>query len=198
MPTTDPCTLPLVAVTNENCIANPLGKQIVMVLYQETAGVAPDLTTVPATGADTRLAALQAALTATGADKVYALKNLAGTVVPASADTVLQNNDVPYGGQRITDRIRTVKGRVDFLTPASNEAMNALNDRQKPIRTWEVDEYGMVQGPFENTTLSFSNIVRSGIAGAPTHREFTKVSRGLHEPAFSAAPLAGIASIQNA
>ena len=200
MATVDPCTLPLVPVLNDTCVTYPLGKQIVQVLYQEMAGAPPDLLTIAA-GADVRLATLQAALTATtnaGVDKLFVLKNIAGAVIGKPAETKLQNNDVPYGGERLTDSVRSVVGRIDFLVPSNNTAMNNLTARQRPLRVWLVDEYDMVQGPISNASLLFSGITRAGINGAPTHREFTITYRGVREPDFAAAPLAGIASVQNA
>jgi len=197
----DDCTLPLVAVNNEYCATTdkPLGKQPVMLLYQDPAGVAPDLITVGTP--DTRLATLQAALTATsngGADKLFVIKNLAGGTVPAPTDTTLSGNDVPYGGTRITDRSRTMSARIDFLTPSNNTALNQLTARQKPVRTWEVDEEGLVFGPYENSTIVVGGIQKAGIGGAPTHRPITVTTRGIDEAPFAAAPLVGIQGIVNA
>ena len=68
-----------------------------------TLGAAPDLISIAA-GGDTRLATLQAALTATTIDKLFVLSNRAGGVFAAPTELQLQNNDVPYGGERFTDR----------------------------------------------------------------------------------------------
>jgi hypothetical protein len=195
----DDCTLPLVKVDNEYCAATdkPIGKQIVGIIYQDSAGTAPDLTTIPTTGGDTRLAALQAGLTATDEDKLFILKNLAGATVPAATDTTLSGNDVPYGGTRITDRVRNMSARVDYLTPSNNIALNTLTARQQPFRYWEFDEEGGVQGPFENATFTAGNIIRNGIGGAPTHRLITLSARGLDERPFQTAPLVGIQGLKN-
>jgi hypothetical protein len=147
---------------------------------------------------DTRLATLQAALTATGPDKLFILKNLAGGTVPAPTDTTLSGNDVPYGGTRITDRSRSMTARIDFLTPSNNTALNQLTARQKPVRTWEVDEEGLVFGPYENSTIVVGGIQKAGIGGAPTHRPITVTTRGLDEAPFAAAPLVGIQGVVNA
>lgn len=197
---TNPCDLPLVKVDNEYCATTdrPLGKQVVGIIYQDMAGTAPDLLTVPGTGADPRLATLQTGLTATDENKLYILKNLAGATVPASADTTLSGNDVPYGGTRITDRVRTMTARVDYLTQSNNEALNSLTARQKPIRHWEFDEEGGMQGPFENSTFVAGNILKQGIGGGPTHRPITVTSRGLDERPFQPAPLVGIQGLINA
>lgn len=194
----DECTLPLVAVNNEYCATTdkPLGKQPVILLYQDPAGDAPDLVTVATP--DVRLATLQAALSATGVDKVFILKNLAGGTVPAPTDTTLSGNDVPYGGTRITDRSRTMTARIDFLTPSNNTALNQLTARQKPVRTWEVDEEGLVFGPYENSTIVVGGIQKAGIGGAPTHRPITVTTRGLDEAPFAASPLVGIQGVVNA
>jgi hypothetical protein len=194
------CDLPLVAVNNEYCATTdkPLGKQVVGIVYQDMAGTAPDLLTVPATGADPRLGTLQDGLTATGVNKLFILKNIAGATVPAAADTTLSGNDVPYGGTRITDRVRTMTGRVDYLTPSNSAALNSLTARQKPLRHWEFDEEGGLQGPFENSTFVASNILKAGIGGAPTHRLVTVTTRGLDERPFQPAPLVGIQGLINA
>ncbi len=194
------CDLPLVKVDNEYCATTdkPLGKQVVGILYQDAAGTAPDLLTVPGTGADVRLATLQAALTAVGADKLFILKNLAGATVPAATDTTLSGNDVAYGGTRITDRIRNLVARIDYLTPSNNLALNALTARQKPLRHWEFDENGGIQGPFENSTVVVGNIQKAGIGGAPTHRQITLTHRGVDETNFQPAALVGIQGLVNA
>lgn len=191
------CDLPLVAVNNEYCATTdkPIGKQIVGIIYQDMSGTAPDLTTVATT--DGRLALIQAGLTATGVDKLFILKNLAGATVPAATDTTLSGNDVPYGGTRITDRVRLMTARVDYLTPTNNIAINSLTARQKPIRYWEYDEEGGVQGPFENATFVAGNIQRAGIGGAPTHRPITLSTRGLDERPFQTAPLVGVQGLTN-
>jgi hypothetical protein len=197
----DECTLPLVAVDNEYCATTdkPLGKQPVMLLYQDPAGTPPDLITV-AEGGDTRLARLQAALSLPDGDvnKLYVIKNLAGGTVPARADTTLSGNDVPYGGTRITDGIRTMPARIDFLTPSNNIALNKLNARQKPVRTWEADELNFIFGPWENSTILIGGIQKAGIGGGPTHRPITVTSNGIDEPAFATAPLVGLQGIKNA
>ncbi|RZL07755.1 MAG: hypothetical protein EOO62_16575 [Hymenobacter sp.] len=196
----DQCTLPLVAVNNEYCATTdkPLGKQPVMLLYQDPAGTPPDLITVGTP--DTRLAKLQAALALPDGDanKLYVIKNLAGGTVPAPTDTTLSGNDVPYGGTRITDRSRSLTARIDFLTPSNNTALNQLTARQKPVRTWEVDEEGLVFGPYENSTIVVGGIIKAGIGGAPTHRPITVTTRGIDEAPFAAAPLVGIQGIKNA
>lgn len=196
----DSCTLPLVAVNNEYCATTdkPLGKQPVMLIYQDPAGTPPDLITVGTP--DTRLATLQAALSLpdTDVNKLYVIKNLAGGTVPARADTTLSGNDVPYGGIRITDGVRTMPARIDFLTPSNNKALNKLNKRQKPVRTWEVDDLNFVFGPWENSTIVVGGIQKAGIGGAPTHRPITVTSNGIDEPDFAAEPLVGIQGIVNA
>lgn len=199
MPDPIVCDLPLVKVDNEYCAATdkPLGKQPVILLYQDVAGDAPDLITVAA-GGDTRLATLQAAMTATGVDKVFALKNLAGGTIPAATDTTLSGNDVPYGGTRITDRSRNITARIDFLTPSNNLALNQLTARQKPVRTWFADEEGIVYGPYENSTIVVGSLQMAGIGGAPTHRPITITSRGVDDPSFAASPLVGIQGITDA
>jgi hypothetical protein len=196
----DECTLPLVAVNNEYCATTdkPLGKQPVILLYQDPAGTPIDLIAVATP--DTRLARLQAAMSlpATDPNKVYAIKNLAGGTVPAPTDTTLSGNDVPYGGTRITDRSRTMSARIDFLTPSNNIALNQLTARQKPVRTWEFDEEGLGFGPYENSTIVVGGIIKAGIGGAPTHRPITVTTRGIDEAPFASAPLVGIQGIANA
>jgi hypothetical protein len=196
----DSCTLPLVAVNNEYCATTdkPLGKQPVMLIYQDPAGNIPELVKIASSGSDIRLATLQAGLTATDENKLFVIKNLAGGTVPAPADTTLSGNDVPYGGTRITDRSRTMTARIDFLTPSNNTALNQLTARQKPVRTWEVDEEGLVFGPYENSTIVVGGIIKAGIGGAPTHRPITVTTRGIDEAPFAAAPLVGIQGIVNA
>lgn len=201
MATPTVCDLPLVKVDNEYCAVTdrPLGKQVVGIIYQDMAGTAPDLITVPAAPApDPRLGLIQDGLTATTEDKLYILKNLAGATVPASADTTLSGNDVPYGGTRITDRVRTMTARVDYLTQSNNTALNSLTARQKPLRHWEFDEEGGIQGPFENSTFVAGNIIKQGIGGGPTHRPITVSTRGLDERQFQPAPLVGIQGLINA
>ena len=199
----DPCTLPLVPVINDTCITYPLGKQLVQLLYQEMAGVAPDLLTIGATS-DTRLATLQAAMTATtgtpaGVDKLFVLKNIAGGLFKAPAEQKLSNNDVPYGGVKITDRVYEYDGRIDNLTPSNNVAMNNITKRGRPLRVWFVDENDMVRGYVENAYINFGGIISAGIGNAtPTHRALSVSFRRLDEAPFAAAPLVGIASIQNA
>jgi hypothetical protein len=203
MATVDPCTLPLVPVQNDTCVTYPLGKQFVQLLYQEMAGAPPDLLTI-ATGADVRLATLQAALTATtgtpaGVDKLYVLKNIAGGLFKAPTEQKLQNNDVPYGGVVVTDRVYEYDGRIDHLTPSNSEAMNNITKRGRPLRVWFVDENDMVRGYVENAYLNFGGIISAGIGNAtPTYRPVSVSYRRLTEAPFAAAPLAGIASITNA
>lgn len=200
MATVDPCTLPLVPVLNDTCVTYPLGKQLVQLLYQEMGGAAPDLITVAAT--DTRLATLQAAMTATtnaGLDKVFVLKNIAGGLFKAPSEQKLSNNDVPYGGVKITDRVYEYDGRIDNLTPSNNTAMNNLTKRGRPLRVWFVDENDMVRGYVENAYINFGGIISAGIGNAtPTHRAVSISFRRLDEAPFASAPLVGIASIQNA
>ena len=200
MPFIDPCTLPLVPVQNDTCITFPLGKQFVQLLYQEMTGAAPDLLTI-ASGGDVRLATLQAAMAATtntGLDKLFVLKNIAGGLFKAPAEQKLSNNDVPYGGVKITDRVYEYDGRVDNLTPSNNIAMNNITKRGRPLRVWFVDENDMVRGYVENAYLNFGGIISAGIGNAtPTHRAVSVSFRRLDEAPFAAAPLAGIATIQN-
>lgn len=199
----DPCTLPLVPVLNDTCITYPLGKQFVQLLFQEMTGTAPDLLTIGAV-TDTRLATLQAAMTATtgtpaGVDKLYVLKNLAGGLFKAPAEQKLSNNDVAYGGVKITDRVYEYEARIDNLTPANNLAMNNLTHRGRPLRVWFVDENDMVRGYVENAYINFGGIISSGIGSAtPTHRQVSVSFRRLDEAPFAAAPLVGIATVQNA
>ena len=198
----DPCTLPLVPVSNDTCVTFPLGKQFVQLLYQEMGGVAPDLITIPA-ALDNRLATLQAALTATtntGLDKLFVLNNLAGGVFTAPAETDLQNNDVPYGGKRPTDRVYSLTARVDNLTPTNSLAMDNLTLRARPLRIWLCDENLMVRGFIENAYVSFGGIISAGIGNAtPTHRVLSVSYRApqLREAPFAAAPLAGLSAIKN-
>lgn len=198
-PVVDTCTLPLVVVNNEYCATTdkPLGKQPVMLIYQDPAGTPPDLITVGTP--DTRLAKLQAALAlpADDVNKLYVIKNLAGGTVPARTDTTLSGNDVPYGGTRITDGLRTMTARIDFLTPSNNTALNQLTARQKPIRVWEADEESLIFGPFENSTIVAGGIQKAGIGGAPTHRPITVTTRGVDEAPFAAAPLVGLQGVVN-
>lgn len=200
MPTVDPCTLPLVPVLNDLCVTFPLGKQFVQLLYQEMAGTPPDLLTIAA-GGDTRLATLQAAMTATGAAKLFTLSNLAGGLFAAPSEQKLSNNDVAYGGERITDRQYALTARVDNLTPSNSLAMDNLNLRGRPLRVWLVDENQMVRGFIDNAYVSFSGIISAGIGNAqPTHRTVSVSYRAvqLREAPFAAAPLYGVSTIQNA
>ena len=203
MATIDPCTLPLAPVSNDACVTFPLGKQFVQLLYQEMSGVAPDLITVAVAG-DVRLATLQAAMTATtntGKDKLFTLSNLAGGLFAAPAEQKLQNNDVPYGGERITDRLYNLTARVDNLTPSNSLAMDNLTLRGRPLRVWLVDENQMVRGYIDNAYVSFGGIISAGIGNAqPTHRQVNVAYRAvqLREAPFAAAPLFGVSTIQNA
>lgn len=204
MATVDPCTLPLVPVLNDTCVSFPLGKQFVQLLYQEMSGTPPDLISIPPDSADIRLATLQAAMTAVangGRDKLYTLSNLAGGLFTAPADQKLSNNDVPYGGERITDRVYSLTARVDNLTPSNSAAMDNLMLRGHALRVWLVDENQMVRGYIDHAYVSFSGIISAGIGNAqPTHRIVTVSYRAvqLREAPFSAAPLYGVSTIVNA
>lgn len=193
-----PCDLELIAVNNDPCGATELGKQPVMILIQSMAGVAPDLTTVPANGTDGRLAALQAAITATDEDKIFVLNNIAGGTLPAATDETISGNDVPRGGTIVTGRERVLTGRADYLTQAASDAMDNNNRRGGTVRAWLVDENDYVQGPFNNARVVYGSIVRPGLGNATTHRPVTMTHRGLDEPTFASKPLVGVASVTNA
>lgn len=194
---TPTCTLPLAAIENDACAAGqyPLGQQIRTLLYQDMAGVAPDLRgskTTPAT-----LSQVQTALTAAAPDKLFVLRDIAGGLVPASSDTTLTGNDVPGGGTRLTNRTRTVTGRTDLITPALVDAVNAQNARGGEYRVWLVDDKGYVQGPIAAATIVFGALERAGINGASNRIPFTVTYSSIAEPALGFAPIAGINSLVN-
>lgn len=188
------CDLPLVAVTNDNCAKVDYGKQIVALLYQDSDGVAPNLT---GTTAPT-LSALQGFMTAEGADQLFILKNLAGAQVPDASDTTLSGNDVPYGGTILTDRLRTMTARLQYPSASTHTAVNAMNARQKPLRVWLVDDKSFIQGPYEEATLSFGAFLRGGIGGALPNYPLTLSVNSIDEAAFSPAPIPDVKKLVNA
>lgn len=188
------CTLPLVLPDNDPCLSGAavIGKQVVGLLFQDQAGTAP---------AFTDLASLQAALTATGEDKVFILPNLSDAVVPAATDETLTGNAVPYGGTIITGRTRTLTARLAYLAPAAVAAADQFNARQTPLRHWEYDDQGRLQGPFENSTVALGVLERAGIGNAQQPGKSLTVSTrlpGLAEPPISTTTIAGINALRNA
>lgn len=195
------CTLPLVAIENDACAAQPYGygQQIRTLLYQDMAGVAPDLLGTKAKPAT--LADVQAAITATtnnGADKVFVLRNIAGGLVPASSDTTLTGNDVPGGGTLVTNRTNTFTGRTDLITPDLVTGVNAMIARGGEYRIWLVDDKNYVQGYAEGATINFANLERAGINGASNRIPLTVtwLSKAILPLGF--APIAGINALANA
>ncbi|GAA4393534.1 hypothetical protein [Hymenobacter koreensis] len=184
------CNVPLVAVSNDPCAKVAYGRQIVAILYQDSAGDAPTLTTE---------SAAQAAMTAVGADKLFILNNVAASDVADPSDQLLSGNDVPYGASELTDRTRTVTGRLQYPAAATHTAVNALNSRGGTLRTWLLDDQGYLQGPIENASLVFGVFKRPGIGQAiPAHYPLTLTYNSIAEPAISAAALPHIKSLVNA
>jgi hypothetical protein len=190
----DDCTLPLVMPNNDPCVAGSiaLGKQVTGILVQDARGTAPTLTT---------LASIQAALTATGDDKVFILPNLSDGVVPDAADETQSGNAIPFGGTVITGRTRTMTGRLVYLDPTGVEAADDLSARQTPVRHWEYDDQERLQGPFENSSITLGVLTRAGIGNAAVPGKSLTVSTrlpGLKEPAINAARTVGINALRNA
>lgn len=185
------CTIAPVPPLNDPCAfqAFVVGKQIVGLLYQEAAGAAPAIMTT--------LAGLQAGLAATGDDKLYILKNLAASTTPAPSDQTLSNNDVPYGGEITTDRVRKVEAQMQYLSAADIATTNTLRTSQSPKRVWLLDDKNVLQGPFENAYLGVGEYVRGVIGAATPNRiSITMTHHGLDVPAIGL-PIAGIAALVN-
>lgn len=189
------CDVPLVAPANDPCAFKSavIGKQFVALLFQDAAGVAP-------TSLATK-AGIQAGLTATGADQLFIIGNLAASTVAEPTDQTLTGNDVPYGGTLITERSRSIVGQMQYLTAADvalNNDLMASNGQLK--RVWMVDDLNVVQGPYENATISVGGYIRAGAGVATPNRQSITVShRGLAEPAIAVTPITGgIAGLQNA
>lgn len=193
---TEPCDLPLVTPENDICAAKSykLGQQITGALFQDMAAATfPDITAAAAT-----IAVLTPFMTATDNTKVSILRNLAGAKVPAASDTSLTGNDVPFGGTRLTGRLRSVTARLDFITPAMIVQVNEANGRPQPVRAWLLDNEEVPQGPLKNATVTYGSLIRDGIAGGPTHVPVTITWDSIDEPILGAKPLPGINRLVNA
>ncbi|RPD50045.1 hypothetical protein DNI29_04410 [Hymenobacter sediminis] len=191
------CDLPLVAVDNDakNCdgSGNPipaLGTQIPVIFYQDMEGTAPDLTTQ---------AGAQAAMTATGVNQVFILKNLAVGIVPAPTDQTLTGNDVPYGATILTNRTRTMTARAQYPTNATHAAVSQHNQAQRPVRVWLLDNNDYLQGPWENASIVFGGLERPGLGQAiPANYPLTVTFDSIAEAPVSAAQLKFLKSLTNA
>lgn len=185
------CEIPLVAPLNDPCApgAAQIGKQFVGLFYQDAAGTPPTMTSI---------SGIQAGLTATGADKLYIIKNLAASTVAEPADQTITGNDVAYGGTVITERTRTVVGQMQYLSAAdvaTNNQLNAGNALAK--RVWWFDDLNTIQGPYENATIGVGGYIRAGAGQAlPNRQGLTMTHRGLAEPAIGA-PIPGLAGLVN-
>jgi hypothetical protein len=185
----DSCTIPLVAPANDPCAAVQYGKQIPQIFYQDMDGEAPELTTE---------SEVQAALAATGVDKLHTLKNIAAGLVPEAADQTISGTDLPYGGVQVTGRTRTMTGRLQYATQTTHENVNKVNQRQKPLRVWLVDDKGFPQGPIENASLGFGAFLRQGVGQPlPSHYPLTLSYDSLEEPPFGATALSFLRTLNN-
>lgn len=184
------CTVVATPPQNDPCAAQTfvVGKQLVGLFYQEMAGTVPTMTTI---------AGIQAGLSATGDSKLFVLKNLAASTTPAPADQTLSNNDVPYGGEIVTDRVRKLEAQMQYLTGADIVTTNQLRTSQSPKRVWWFDDKNVLQGPFENAYLNVGEYVRGVIGAAtPNRMSLTMTQHGL-DVAPLGLPIAGIAALVN-
>jgi hypothetical protein len=193
-----PCALPLLPIENDACEAQQFeyGQQIRTLLYQDISGEAPDLLgskTTPATIGD-----VQAALTAAAPDKLFILKDIAGGLVPASADITLSGNDVPGGGTIITNRTNTFTGRTDLITPALVDSVNAMIARGGEYRVWFVDDKNYVQGYADGASITFASLERAGIGGASNRIPLTVTYQSKKILPLGFAPIPGINALTNA
>lgn len=179
---------------NDPCTKLLLGQQIPIILYQDTAGTAPELV---ATGGNQ--AAFQAALTATGEDQLFMIKNLAAGVRGDATDQTLTGNDTPYGVTQLTDRANTITARAQYLSAADNTALDNLNLRGGLVRFWIVDDKDVIQGPFENASIIAGALTRAGLGQAiPAGRTLTVSWNSLTEAPISSAAKPFIRSLVNA
>ncbi len=191
------CILPLVGIDNQQCdgagaLLPAFGTQITQLLYQNSAGVAPSLITE---------SAAQAAMTAVAAAQVFTLKNIAAGVVPDATDQTLTGNDVAFGGTLLTNRSRTLTGRVQYVTDATIAAvntLNALNQAGGTLRVWPVDNKGFIQGPLEGATLTFGALQRPGLGqNLPPYFNFTLAWDSIDEASVKG-PFAYLKTLSNA
>lgn len=190
------CDIPPIGIDNDPCNAVALGKQPVIIFYQDMAGVPPAIVTAGNT--DTRLSLIQAALADTGADQLFLINNLAGGTIGAATDQTISGNDVPRGGTLLTDRDNALTARADYLTPTVSANMDTMNARQAPVRAWWADEKNYIHGPIENARLVFGNLQAPGIGQATSHRAVSMTWTGIPEAPFSATPVPGLAAVTNA
>jgi hypothetical protein len=187
-----PCSIQIDAPANDPCAFQSavIGKQLVGILYQEMSGTAPAVMTT--------LSGIQAGMTATAESQVFIIKNLAASSTPAPTDQTLSGNDVPYGGEIITDRTSKVEVQMQYLTPADIATNNTLAQSQSPKRVWLIDDKNVLQGPIENAYITVGGYIRSGANSAtPNRQSLTVTYRGLATPAVGL-PIAGVAGLVNA
>ena len=185
------CDIVIVAPDNDPCAFQTVkvGKQLVGFLIQ-------DMRATPLPTPIT-LASIQAALT----DPDYPMriiKNLAASTVAEPTDQVLTGNDVPYGTSELTDRTRTLSGRMQYLTPADVEVNNGLNRNQSPKRVYSFDDLNATQGPYDNSSVVVGGYLRPGAGTNQKNSQLITVTHnGLDEPKIGV-PIPGIAALVNA
>jgi hypothetical protein len=184
----------------KNCDGNgnlipALGTQIPQLFYQDMDGnrVAADA------ALRGLLSAGQAAMTATGVEQVFTLKNIAAGVVPDATDQTLSGNDVPYGATILTNRSRTSTGRAQYPTSGTHAAVSQHNQAQRRVRMWFLDNNDYLQGPWENASLIFGALVRLGLGQAIlTHYPFTVSYDSIAEAPVSATQIKHLKQLNNA
>lgn len=183
------------AVSNDPCSKLLLGKQPVGFFYQDSAAATvPELVAVGG-----NLAAFQAALSATGALRVFKVGSLAAGVRPEATDQTLTGNDVPYGGTELTDRANTITGRLQYMSAADITATDQMNKRGGTVRVWVYDELGMIQGPIENVSVVYGALQRPGLGqNIGANRAVTLSWNAIEEAPLSTAPKTFLKGLVNA
>jgi len=193
----DNCSQELLPVSNTNLNCDPvtglpipgIGQQVVAYFYQEPEGDAPDLST---------LAAMQAAQTAEGVDRVYGIKNISNGLVPAGTPRVQEGQQVAYGVRSLVGLARQATGDVQYFSKSDQAAIDRLNLRTKTLRAWYLDNNNYLHGPIESAALKAeTGLQLPGIGDKPAYYAMVLSWDNITEPEISDTPLPHLVNFTN-
>ncbi|MGL4631535.1 MAG: hypothetical protein ACRCVT_10050 [Leadbetterella sp.] len=134
------CAASLADVANDPCNYEQLGKQIVWLAVQSMRG------TPFAANANLNLAATWTTkINATNDDKITIIPALVASSIPEGTPELLQDNDVPFGGQQLEDIVNTFTARAKFLSLQDYENIMKWNNLGQ-VRVWMIDDKYYLRG----------------------------------------------------